>query len=301
MANDFLKGKSLRNLVSDESVSKPTVIKSIYQTLGKLPTNLQVARMLKPTWSGVLVVDGKYIRVFDQYADEETSRGFKHKQCWIIGVDCSTGDIPHEALASEETMIDLVMFFKYLKSIGYPLKVLVSDGNSDILRAAKLVYKKPFDYQLCVYHFVKGLPQTTQRLKDLVNRINWALNAKYSNDCFGRILDIFEREKKYRSKEAKEIFKKLRNSLGDLTCHFKYDGSVPRTSNPAELTFRELDLRLERFGIFHNFKSASAWLHTWSLKRRTTAFTDSRDKSKNKKSPLELARCKAVERIFKLI
>ncbi|MCR4285919.1 MAG: hypothetical protein NUW00_03435, partial [Candidatus Kaiserbacteria bacterium] len=116
-----------------------------------------IAKKFQPIWGGVLVVDGKGVKVFESLAKSLKHRGMSsqeykrlHRKVWICGIDYLTGDLPHYTLADEETKVDLVMYFKILKEeIHYELKVLVCDGNEDIVLAARKVYGETFLVQRC--------------------------------------------------------------------------------------------------------------------------------------------------------
>lgn len=119
---------------------------------------MEIIRRFSPRHGTVLLVDGKYVRVAvpRSFRRDGTVR-MRNMMCWIAGVDFATGDIPHYALADEETMVDLVLFFTRLKEMGYVLRVLVCDGNDEIVRAAMKVYGPDTLVQLCTRHFVEGL------------------------------------------------------------------------------------------------------------------------------------------------
>lgn len=141
-------------------------------------------------WNGILSFDGKLARVYSPYA-KINGRSFKQKamfskQTWLVGVDTKTKGLPHSGLVESENLADLVKYFKALKEIGYPLRVLIRDGNLDIERAARIVFENSFSTQLCLRHFTQSLKRKLKSEKKnhkeetefLVQSIKEALRKK---------------------------------------------------------------------------------------------------------------------------
>lgn len=132
-------------------------------TLG-LPDSAAIARKLLPLWSGVLVVDGKVVRVYDELATKLDKKYFTghelkwmHKMRWLAGIDHDTGDLPHYDLAEAESRVELIMYFQKLKKLNYPLKSVVCDGSPEIPRAAQFVFGKEIIIQRCTRHFLDDI------------------------------------------------------------------------------------------------------------------------------------------------
>lgn len=289
----------------------------IHRVTEYLPGSLVVARILKPVWSGIFVFDGKYVRVYDRWsavmknvdthakrhpgeAAGDSSRLMpRHWAAWICGIDHGTGDLPHYAIAEEETKIDLVLYFQGLQEIGYPLSVLVSDGNPDILSAARKVFGSSFVYQRCTKHFIDGLLRLmtqeeysahktdTEKLIRLIQSIITAPDL----EAAGRRLTVLPHmaQKTPVQKQVMRLFERNKESL---TAHLLYpDLHIPLTSNDIENLFRQVNLRLKSLGQFRHWRYAEHYLKAWALLRRFTPFTDAKGKRKerNGKAPLTLA------------
>jgi len=259
------------------------------------------------SWSGVLVVDGKSIRVYNRLAKKldlskfsELEIKYLHKKIWLCGIDYGTGDLPHYDLADEETMIDLVLFFRVLGQINYPLKVLVSDGNEEIIRAARKVYGDTFLHQLCTRHFIEGLKRKAReggllidpKTNDLIKLIQLTIEADTLEISWEMLGKLKSENKKFNHPTQKEILKTFHEQMNELTTHLQHQElSIPHTSNDIENLFRQLSLRLKSIGTFGDFRHAQNYLKAWALWRRTTKFTDCKRarKTRNGRSPLELA------------
>ena len=280
-------------------------MKAVHKVVKEVKDSLWVAQHYDLHWSGVLAIDGNSIRVYNQLSRKLDlskltlwERICLNKKVWLCGIDCGTGDLPHYELADEETMIDLVLFFRQLKNIGYPLKALVSDGNEEIIRAARLVYGSGFFHQLCTRHFIEGLKRKAREngwdadrdTNRLIYFIQLVIEAGTIESSAERLAEL----KRWRTFGAgqRELLKMFYDRLDELTTHLQHqETSIPHTTNEIENLFRQLNLRLKSWGIFGSYRHARGYLKTWALWRRCTPFTDCRGvrKTRNGQFPLQLA------------
>lgn len=284
----------------------------IHRLTALLPDSATVAARFRPVWSGVLVMDGKVVRVFDPLSAKLGAHAFSaqerhalHKRRWLCGVDYGSGDLPHYTLADEETMIDLVLYFRTLKEIGYSLRVLVCDGNPDIVRAARKVYGGGFLVQLCTRHFIEGLKRKAAegcahddpRTIFLISLIQQVIEANDVEEA-GRRLDRLKQQPRH-LRIHRLLMADFMAHADELTTHLQRpDIDIPHTTNDIETLFRQLMLRLRPLGRFMSHRSAHNYLNAWALLRRFTPFTDCRGgrRARNRKAPLALAGC-AIENI----
>jgi len=257
---------SIRQIVRDTGFAKQTIQNAIHETVKECANSLWVAEHLNPSWGNYLAIDGTYIRVWDwsaryfRYSKEQKRR--LHKLVWLVALDLETLDIVHHHLGDEETMIDLTMFYEQIKENGYDLKGLVSDGNTDIIRSARNVFGNDVAHQSCISHFLKNLRvKLSQELITEEDFIKFTKTIKSGREIEGL---------------PKELFTYKTTSL-------------PKTNQQIENLFRQAKLRVRSIGQFHSHQTAEDYLNAWTLFRRFTKFTDCKDRSKNKKAPLELA------------
>lgn len=311
IVSDSIDRASIRILSRRYGKSKDAIMRIIRRVVEQLPDSIDIAERFCPLWSGILVFDGKVIRAYDKLAKKLKRSHFTdqewrwiHKQRWLCGVDYGTGDLPHYDLAETESKIDLVMYFKTLKSLNYPLKAVVCDGNEYIPEAARFVFGDHIVHQLCTVHFIRGLgklipveednEQERIDLEELVRHIQRVIEAstlEESGEC------LVEMENYYR--ECKSIFKhsilmSFKKHKQELTAHLLYpELNLPHTSNDIENLFKQLNMRLKTMGRFYHHRYARDYLNAWALWRRFTPFTDCKKRRicRNKKAPLELAGC----------
>lgn len=315
IVRESLERASIQILARRYQKARNTITKIIHHVTEQLPDSIWIAERFLPSWSGILVVDGKVIRVYDKFAKKinhiiiiDNKYKWLHKKSWLCGIDYGTGDLPHYALADSENKIDLVMYFKALKSIHYPLKAVVSDGNPYIIESARFVYGKHIIHQLCTVHFIRGLkrklPNEEEKedekmeLSKLIACIQKVIEADTLEELgehLGEMEKIYKKCKSIIKHPIMASFKKYKQALA---AHLLYPKlKLPHTSNDIENVFKQLMLRLKSLGRFHKQRYAKDYLNAWALWRRFTPFTDCKKgrKYRNGKSPLELAGCEVKD------
>lgn len=280
----------MRIIARRKQIDKFTVNNYVHRVYAGAKDSLFVKKRFDPAWGGILSVDGKYIKVFDP-VDRKT-----FNYCWICGIDYPTKDLPHYLLHDQEGKIDLVIYFRRLKELDYPLKVLISDDNHEILEAARLVYGDSFVFQLCVKHYLNKLTRwvylaKTDPLIELIRKIILAPNLNEAKKELKYLTD--QRYELVKTRIQQQIYLDFKEHIKYLTTYLKYPEYIPRTNNEIENLFRQLNLRLKTIGRFNSWQYATSFLNAWALMRRFTPFTDCRkpNQKRNGKAPLELAGC----------
>lgn len=315
ITRESLERASLRILARRFHKSRNTILKIIHRVTSQLLDSVSIQQKFLPSWSSVLVFDGKVVRVYDKLSTKlkhsslsEDELRSMNKMRWLVGVDFGTGDLPHYALAKEESRIDLVMYFKTLKEIGYPLKALVCDGNPEIPRAAKFVFGDQIVAQLCTRHFMEGLrrllpeeerPLMREKLEKILTCIQRVIEANDLEEAEGNLQHLKEFSSTFCHPIASHCIALFKLHKEQLCAHFLHpELGLPHTSNDAENLIRQLNQRLKLFGRFFHHIYAKDYLNAWALLRRFTPFTDCRGirKCRNGKAPLKIAGCE-IQRI----
>lgn len=285
-----LEGRSsTRTIARGKTIGRKKIIKQIHTVTSETKSSEYIKETFNPSWNGVLSVDGKYINVFEQCKRETFN------YCWICGIDFPTKDLPHYLLHDEEGKIDMVIYFKELKRLGYPLKVLISDDNHDILAAAKFVYGDTFTFQLCTFHYMRKLERLAYPMKNdfLVEMIRKTIHSRSGDDFYRRLCFLFTHHHCFKKRYQKTLFKDFQDHVKYLSAYIYYQECIPRTNIEIENLFRQVSLRMKTIGRFYHYTYARDYLNTWALMRRFTPFTDCRKSNtyRNGKAPLELAGC----------
>lgn len=302
LLKESLERASARILSRRHNIGKRRVLEQIHLRSADAKDSVWIANRFSPKWKNILVFDGKYVRVYDELSKNlkedtgESEINLRNKMVWLCGIDYETGDLPHYDLAEAETRIDLVMYFRALKEIGYPLRVLVSDGNPEISYAARKVFGQNILHQLCTRHFIEGLKRHAGEAKDnlrisnLITLIQRVIEAPNLDESV-KYLDELKRTR-IRTPLERTLINIFKTHSRELTTHLFYpELNIPHTSNNIENVFRQLNLRLKTIGRFHHWRYARDYLKAWTLLRRFTKFTDCRNgrKWRNGKAPIEIA------------
>lgn len=308
ITQEHLEGTSLRTLARRHQHDKNILGRFIHDITAQVKDSFYLSQRFKPSWSGVLIVDGTSVKIYNQLSSKlkklsSPERKALHRMMWLCGLDYGTGDLPHYDLADSENKVDLVMYFKQLKQNGYDLKVLVTDGNDLILSAARFVYGNNFLFQLCQRHFLEELRNYTAtneatseltRTKELIYLIKEIISEPNLNIA-GLFWSLLERKlTTFTTPTQYWILRQFHNKLNILTTYRLHsDIPMPNTTNEIENIFKQLKKRLKSMGRFMKIPYARDYLRAWALMRRFTPFTDCKKgrKYRNGQAPLTLAKC----------
>jgi len=253
--------------------------------LKRLPNNFEITKKYCTYSKGILIVDGKYIKV----------RGYKQKIPLVYGIDYLTHDIVFGILSSAEDIKTFVTFFKTLQSLDYPLRIVVADDRSSLFLALKQIYPD-IPLQLCLNHYVENIRSHLHTRTDTAH-------IHFFNSLKKYIFDEYENEEKLKEalwyvldKHAKNnivrqtILKEIYRRRKELFAYKKVEGS-PNNTNLIELFNSHFNSRLKSLKGFKTKEHAQLWLNALLLRRRTKSFTDCDTKFKhlNGKCSLQLS------------
>jgi transposase-like protein len=216
---------------------------------------------------GIIVVDGKYIKV----------RGYDTKIPLLWGLDYLSHDIPVFRLAPSESYQSWLKYFGYLKSIKYPLKIVVCDDNENIRRAAKYIFPRAL-IQLCHNHYLENIRKAL-RTRTEEEYIPFVEDLK--RELFSLKLTVktfrkrsFKLFNKYQHDDTcVRYLLRINELIKELTAAH-YVKKSPRDTNLIELFNSHLEARLKSIKGFKSFVHAEQWLNAYILRRRFKAFTD---------------------------
>lgn len=266
MLFQHLRGHSFRSLALEHDVSPATAYRRCLEALEKLPHCADITRRFCTRFCGILVVDGKYIRV----------KGYERKIPVVYGIDYLTHDIPTYILSDSESYQTCHTFFTSLRLLQYPLKVIVSDDNANIYDAARSVYPSSFS-QICHNHYKEVIRQnlhirTEETYIPFMREIETLFIKRRSMEEFNTVAaKIFHRFK--HESLCISILVDIQKRLPQLTAYMK-EKNVPRTTNLIESYNSHLEGRLKTIKGFESFHHADSWLNGYFLKRRLQPFTD---------------------------
>ncbi len=284
-----LSGISFRSLSEIHGCGVATAYRRVQNGLEQLPLCIDVTRWYCEKFQGVLLVDGKYVKV----------KKHDRKIPVIYGVDYKTHDIPHFRLTKAEDYLSCKRFFESLKLTDYTLQAVVCDDNQNIYNAAQHVFPNVV-VQLCHVHFLRNM----QALLDLENNqyhqifypvLTKLLIEKRSKDDFEKKATNLVRQ--FSSDEVcSGILIELARKQPLLQGYLRHKGT-PTTTNLIESMNSHLEARVRPLKGFESFKHANMWLNGYFLRRRTKKFTDCSRQFRrlNGKTSLEIVKKSGID------
>lgn len=235
--------------------------------------------------SGILIIDGKYVKV----------RGYKQKIPWLYAIDYETHDILFGILAAAEDEKAFLQFFQALKSLNYPLQIVVADDRSSLPLALKKVFPNT-PLQLCQNHYLENIRQALHLRTDSTHR-------HFFNSLKKHVFDEYENDEKLNAALHHVLTKRCENiPLRQLIVMeisrrrrelfaFKQIPNCPNNTNLIELFNSHYSARFKAFKGFKNEEHANLILNGMIIRRRTKEFTDCCPKFKhlNDKCSLQMS------------
>lgn len=280
-----LDGIPFRKLGDEVGLSGKQVYQRVFEELSLLPDNTELTRSLCQYTSGILIIDGKYIKV----------RGFKQRIPFIYCIDYATHDIVCALLAAAEDELAFLRIFSTLKELNYPLKIVVADDRSTLPLALKQVFPG-IPLQLCLNHYLENIRvllhiRTEETHQHFFNSLKKHVFDTYTNNqeldtalhhvltqrCEGQLI-------------REQIVMQIHERRKVLFAYPQISG-CPNNTNLIELFNSHFNARLKSLKGFKTLEHAQVWLNGMLIRRRTQPFTDCSKKFKhlNRKRPLELS------------
>lgn len=173
-SNELLKNHLNRNsyriLQYEKEMSKNTACAVVNKATEELIDSNELTKLMKPqNYCGILLIDGKYVPVKKLEGKQRPGlvprsakrRGKTKKGLVTIAcIDYLTHDIPIYSICLSENSFDIERIFEELKTIGYPLSVIVCDESmGNIAEVAKVVFPNVI-IQICLTHYSKTIERT---------------------------------------------------------------------------------------------------------------------------------------------
>jgi transposase-like protein len=284
-----------RKLANEYDLSEGTVHQTIVAELNALPENSWLTKEYVDItkYSGILILDGKYIKV----------RGYERKIPMLWGIDYLTHDIPVKLLVPSENEEAFDRYFGLLEATGYVPKIVVVDDRAGIATAL-LRHFPHARIQLCHVHFLENLRQALRtrtegthlqfflKVQELMKTKEWHLLKRKVAEL---LLQYGEVNLWY-----KQIVLGIWGRRRELFAYLSVP-ECPNNTNLIELYNSHLNGRLKTVKGFKSFHSADRWLNAYVVRRRTKELTDCEGKFKhlNGRCSLEIAG-KDMEAVQKL-
>jgi len=261
----------------------------LFQIINSLGANckstLEVAKELRPKWSGYIFIDEKslWIKGVEWYL--------------LVAVDLGTQDIVHWDLVPREDDAHVAWFLMVIKmATGYPVKGVISDLCTEFIEAVRWIFAG-IPHQFCTYHayratefyikyhYTAGDTLWAERFL-LVTRIICRCDTLATAI---RALEYLERHH-HELRQAKLVRRMdvLRWRFPYLIKRFK-DQNLKPDNNLIENVIKQLNQKFKKVAGFESYETAYNSIKLLIMRYRFHAFNCSRIRGNNGKSPLELA------------
>jgi transposase-like protein len=222
-------------------------------------------------------------------------RGHKQKIPWLYAIDYETHDILFGILVQTEDEQAFLKFFQTLKTLNYPLKIVVADDRSSLPLALKKVFPETL-LQLCQNHYLENIRQALHLRTDPTHRY-------FFNSLKKHVFDDYENNEKLNTALHYVLTKRCENILFrqmivmDISKRrkelfaYKDIPNCPNNTNLIELFNSHFNARLRSLKGFKTKEHANLILNAMIIRRRTKEFTDCSPKFKhlNGKCSLQMA------------
>ena len=265
-----------RKLGDEQGLSPAQTYARVVAEMEQLPDNTWLTNEYCNRFCGLLIVDGKFVKV----------RGFKQKIPFIYGIDYLTHDIPVGVLVPSESEEAFQKFFRLLKTVNYPLQMVVCDDVIAALEPALLRYYAKAKIQLCHNHYLENIRQALH-----VRTHN--NHQHFFNSLKKHVFDEYTNNRRLNAALHHVLVRRAKNDLQRqaivMNIHqrrkylFAYTTipHCPNNTNLNELYNSHLNGRLETIKGFKSFHAAERWLNAYVIRRRTKPFTDCQTKFKH--------------------
>lgn len=257
----------------------------VFAELRQLPKVFQITKEYCHYTSGILIMDGKYIKV----------KGFKQKIPWLYGIDYVTHDILFGLVSAAEDIETFETFFKLVKQLNYPLQIVVADDRSSLPIGLKRVYPD-IPVQLCLNHYIENIRQQLHIRTDVThqhffNSLKQHVFDEYIDDAhLDAALHHVLTERCDNILLRQDIVMTIARRRQELFVYKKIP-QCPNNTNLIELFNSHFNARLKTLKGFKTEEHALLWLNGLLIRRRTKPFTDCSPKFKhlNGKCSLQIA------------
>jgi transposase-like protein len=258
-----IDGVPFRKLGDERGVSGVTAYTEVFRELVLLPDCLEITKTHCEYQSGILIIDGKYVKV----------RGYNKKIPFIYCIDYDTHDILFGILVPSEDERAFLTIFSLLKQVFFdvPLQLCLNHYIENIRQHLHIRTDQTH------HHFFNSLKKHVFDEYTDDKGLNDALHHLLTHRCEGHIIremivmDIHRRRK--------ELFA------------FTQISGAPNNTNLIELFNSHFNARLKSVKGFKTIEHARLWLNGLLIRRRTKPFTDCSQKFKhlNGKSSLQMS------------
>jgi transposase-like protein len=270
-----IDGVPFRKLGDEHGLSGVQAYNRVFAELKQLPKVFEITKQYCQYSSGILIIDGKYVKV----------KGFKQKIPWIYAIDYVTHDILFGLVSAAEDTETFETFFKLVHQLHYPLQIVVADDRSSLPIGLKRVFPN-IPVQLCLNHYIENIRKQLHIRTEVTHQhfFNSLKKHVFDDHVDDAHLDVALRHVLTQRCDniplRQEIVTTISQRRKELFA-FKTIPDCPNNTNLIELFNSHFNARLRTLKGFKTEPHALLWLNALILRRRTKPFTDCSQKFKH--------------------
>ena len=224
---------------------------------------IELERIFKIRWSGKLVVDEKWIKLFKD---------------WVylyVACDGQTGEVLHQEVFMTSDKKTAKTFLLQVKALGYIPDVVITDLSPDYDTPVAEVFEG-VPHHRCVFHAERAAKKLVNKyLSDdefnpikekLKKNIRDLFKAKTAELVTKRFQKLKESQSHY-PQEAAPVFSMLENYY-PILLRCKKNPDVPATSNAAEHAIKEFDIKYQNTFGYSSIYAIKEFVKAYTIYQR---------------------------------
>jgi len=240
----------------------------VEKEMNVLPDNSALSAEYCDRWSGILNVDGKFVKI----------KGYEKKVPFIYSIDYHTHDIPVGILAPAESLEAYAKLFGLIKQVKYKPRLIVGDDAPALQSALSWAFPG-VPFQLCHTHYLENFREalkvrTEGKHRAFFSEFQQVFKRGKSKEERFFILEDLEKRFGGLDRALGWIVQNVRERYMELFAFEKIRDYAPHSNNIIESFNSHLQGRLTTIKGFKSWKGAERWLNAWMIRRRTKPFTD---------------------------
>lgn len=237
---------------------------------------IKLERIFKIRWSGKLVVDEKWIKLFKQ---------------WIylyIGCDGESGEVLHQEVFLTSDKKTAKTFLLQLKALGYDPDVVITDLSPDYEKPVAEVFEG-VPHHLCVFHAERAAKKLVDKYlpdeevqvikKKLKKNIRNLFKTKTVKSLTKRYQKLKDSQSDYPVKAAPVFF--MLEKYYPKLLRSKQNSDIPATSNAAEHAIKEFDIKYQNTFGYSSIYAIRDFVKAYTIYQRLNPIDSGPNKGKS--------------------
>ena len=274
----------------------------VYRSLVLLGKALETLDLYPPaqTFSGVLGLDEKWVKIPKSFSKEDQAAGKKWRYAHFA-VDALTGDIIHVDIFDTSDAVNARAFLVAIRAMGIRPKTVVTDMWAGYESVIRETFGPHVIHHYCLFHHLQAVRARLQEycgkqwnqsplLRELVQNVDHIYDCGDVRTAKDRLQKVLAMRPRLEASHPEAVplldvlekrFPKVSNALGNQ--------SIPTTNNVTERVIKAFNRHYKRMAGLESIPTARDQLALFRFFYRLTPQRERVKKEERGKCPLELA------------